>query len=519
MRLHGMLNRRRTGAQWLRAAATAAVLGTGSVPAMASDAAVRPAQLQQRISGFGASSAWTAGDLTDTDADRLFAVDKGVGLTLLRVRIAPSGCSPQDPCELATAQKAQARGATVWATPWSPPAAWKSNGSLNYGGTLLPEHEDDWANLLVTSVQWMQSQGVTLAEVSAQNEPTTGNVNYESCVYTPATIDEFIGNHLAPAFQAAGLPTRIMAPETQGWNEFYSFEGTLVGDQTAWPSVGVVATHQYNGAPRLYAAIAQAGKELWETETADPVKTTDPGIGSALRVASMIHASLVNANVSAWHYWWINSADNQGLLIPQGPGASGTPVKRLYAMGNFSRLVRPGFYRVNATANPGPQVQVSAYYDDPSKQLVIVAINQNTTPVTQKFRLDGVVAGSWTAWVTSAASDLATPAGDPPSTAIAAASDFTYVLGAQSITTLQGIVAGSGPAVPPDPTASSGSVGAMSTPGGGGGAGCACATVGNRSATGLTAGAAAAAAAIAAASRRRRQGRRGRLNRVIADNR
>lgn len=511
-----MLNLQQTRATWIFAAATVAALGSCSTPAIAADAVIRPGQRQQRITGFGASSAWTAGNLSDTDADQLFSLDKGVGLNLLRVRIAPNGCSSQDTCELTTAQKAQARGATVWATPWSPPAAWKSNGDVNHGGTLLPEHEDDWANLLVSSVQWMQSQRVTLSYVSAQNEPTTGSVNYESCVYTPATLDEFIANHLGPAFRSAGLATTIMAPETQGWNDFFSFEGPLALSRPGWSTIGVVATHSYNGAPQLYAPIAQAGKDLWETEAADPVmKPADPGIGSALRVASMMHAALVNANVNAWHYWWINSADNQGLLIPQGPGASGTPVKRLYAMGNFSRFARPGFYRVNATANPSAQVSLSAYYDDPSKQLVVVAINQSTGPVTQTFRFDGVVAGSWTAWVTSADYDLASSAGAAPSASAEGSSGFDYVLGPQSITTLQGIVTGPGPTIPPDaPVANpSGatSSGNVSSAASGGGAGCACSTADKRSAGSLAVGAAAAMVCVAVVGLRRRRRRARRI--------
>src|SRR5450432_788023 len=135
--------------------------------ALAADAVVRPARTHQRITGFGASSAWTAPDLSDADADLLFSTDSGVGLSLLRVRIAPDGSC----LELATAQKAQARGAKVWATPWSPPAAWKSNGDVNNGGSLLPAHASDWAQSLVGFVTMMKAQGVDITALSAQNEP------------------------------------------------------------------------------------------------------------------------------------------------------------------------------------------------------------------------------------------------------------------------------------------------------------------------------------------------------------
>ncbi len=369
--------------------------------------------MHQRITGFGASSAWTAPTMTDADSDLLFTVDKGIGLTLLRVRIPPTGCVPPENCELETAQQAQARGATVWATPWSPPADWKSNNDVNDGGTLLPEHADDWAGALVSYVRWMKGQGVAIAYVSAQNEPTM-SVSYESCRYTAASLADFIGSHLAPAFGAAGLDAKIIAPETVGWGDLPAFANGLLGNSAASGSVPVVATHSYGKSPpAAYPPIAQAGKELWQTEVYDPHSGRDPGIGSALRVAAMMHGALVNANVNAWHYWWIypRGADN-GALWDQ---LTMMPAKRLYAMGNFSRFVRPGFYRVEATAAPSPGISVSAYFEPQSGQLVIVAINANASPVSQRFLFDRVSPGPWTPWVTSADANLLAPADAGPS--------------------------------------------------------------------------------------------------------
>ena len=389
-----------------------ALLGMQSVSASAADGVVRPNQVHQRITGFGASSAWYTPDLSDADADLLFTTDSGVGFTLLRVRIPPGGCSPpQETCEVATALKAQARGASVWATPWSPPALWKSNGSVNNGGKLLAAHADDWANALAAYVQWMQGQGVSITRLSAQNEPTTV-VSYESCVYTPATLADFIGNHLAPAFRAAKLSTTLVGPETQDWATLPSFGDAILGNSAAAAAVSAVATHSYGKAsPAAYAPAAQAMKELWETEVYDPSKTPDPGIGSGLRVAVMMQQALVNANVNAWHYWWIRPAGSgNGALWDSMTNA---PTKRLYAMGNYSRFVRPGFVRVDTSATgPTPGVTFSAYVDPQSMKLVIVAINQNSSPVSQRFLFDGVTVGSWTSWVTSA-TENSTSSGTP----------------------------------------------------------------------------------------------------------
>jgi len=506
-----------------------------ALPAEAADAIVRPHQTQQIINGFGASSAWTDDDMDDAGADLTFSIDAGVGLSLLRVRIAPDGgCG-----EVATAQKAIARGANVWATPWSPPPEWKTGtDDAGNGGTLSATYYDAWASLLVSFVEGMQSQGIPLLGLSAQNEPTTSVTNngetmgYESCLYTSAALAQFIGAHLGPALSDAGLPDGgllpmgVIAPETQDWNAFQSFESAIAADSTgAWKQVGVLASHSYAGTqPSPYPAVADAGKSLWETEVYDETSSTpDPGIGSGLWVASAIHQALVSANVNAWHYWCIYPlGPGRGALWDPAPngGPGFQPTKRLYVMGNYSRFVRPGFLRVAATEFPNPcwGVEVSAYSDPPSGNLVVVAINLDTVAHTQGFAFDGVTTGSWTSWVTSASQSL-----EPGDLVSDVGSDggetgggrFVYTLQPQSVTTLQMQITDAGPPLPADSDASTcvaddGGVPYAGPPKPGCGLACSTAAVraSGRDGGGFLNGSAAAACAAAAAALARRATRR-----------
>lgn len=52
----------------------------------------------------------------------------------------------------------------------------------------------------------------------------------------------------------------------------------------------------------------------------------------------------------------------------------------------FSRFVRPGCVRGDATKNPTSNVYVSVYKKDKSK-VVIVAINKGTSQVSQSFNI------------------------------------------------------------------------------------------------------------------------------------
>ena len=75
-------------------------------------------------------------------------------------------------------------GGYVLASPWSPPAAWKTNNHVNGGGTLRPANYRNFANYLKTFCQVMYDNGAPIYAVSMQNEPTFVASNYEGCEYS-----------------------------------------------------------------------------------------------------------------------------------------------------------------------------------------------------------------------------------------------------------------------------------------------------------------------------------------------
>jgi glucuronoarabinoxylan endo-1,4-beta-xylanase len=146
----------------------------------------------------------------------------------------------------------------------------------------------------------------------------------------------------------------------------------------------------------------------------------------------MIHDHLVVGEVSAWHYWWLKYATPDNGALMNG----GQLTRRAYTLGNWSRFVRPGFVRVEATPNPQYGVFVSAFVnpDPASNRLVIVTINQGSVDVEQVFSISGsVLPAAVTPWITSADLALA-PAPAVPVTDAA----FTFTLLGRSVTTFVG---------------------------------------------------------------------------------
>ena len=386
----------------------------------------------QAISGFGASSAWTAPSLGDALAQQLFSPDEGIGLSLLRVRINPhSG----DTDELATSQTVAALGAQVWATPWTPPGNWKSNGLDTHGGYLLPAYYQSWAEKLADFCVVMQDRGIPLVMLSAQNEPNW-TAEWETCRWTAEDLTIFIRDHLGPALQARNAFVPILAPETTGWDAVRAYGDSVLADATARGFIGAIATHAYGNAEAFpYVSPSHFGKELWETEVFDHSHRFDVGMRSALRVAKRIHAALTIASANAWHYWWLiprsdNDPENSALTD------SGVLTHRAYVIGNWSKFVRPGFLRVSVeAASSQSDVCVTGFCEPSGTSLVLVLINHSSSDLVQSFAFAGNGPDSITPWITSETLLL-----ERQSPVRVIGDAFSFTLPARSVTSFHGVL-------------------------------------------------------------------------------
>jgi hypothetical protein len=87
--------------------------------------------------------------------------------------------------------------------------------------------------------------------------------------------------------------------------------------------------------------------------------------------------------------------------------------KMLWAVGNYSRFVRPGMKRVSAaldtysnSEDAAKNIMISSFKDEVNKQVVVVIVNMTTA--AQNINLTGVnfVPGSVKSYTTSSSKDL-----------------------------------------------------------------------------------------------------------------
>jgi O-glycosyl hydrolase len=422
---------------------------------------IDPSAARQTIDGFGGSNAWT-GLPSDAAArakvlDLLFSTTKGAGLSILRNRIpfrerpdlddrflnkdasgnylsTTSGGSKTFSLNWSTwdlqgtkalVSAIQAGGsdyqvATILSTPWTPPnnavSRWKTGvadaaKAPEIGGSLDPAHYKDYADVLADYALGFQAAvGMPLGAISVQNEPNW-LPQYESCSWTEAQFAAFLPV-LRAEFAAKGVPStvKVVAPEDMNFKEDLLDDATLA-------RVDVVGVHQYdarskaNHAAQPLPRTRSAGKRLWMTEwsTEDGGKL-DASITDALLLAHVIHDDLTIAEVNAFLYWWLWNNDtttlSNGALLATS-GATVLESKRLHALGQYSRFVRPGWTRVAATASPVAGVFVTAFVDPSASRIAVVAVNEATADARLSLDLSGKRLGTLATYRTSASESLA----------------------------------------------------------------------------------------------------------------
>ena len=368
-------------------------------------------QQNQVIQGFGCATVFTPPNTTalmPEEFDQLFGSGAGqVGLNFLRIRIASDDAWRAT--ELNHAKAAIQRGASVFASPWSPPARMKTNNNI-IGGKLIPDSASAYAKYLNDFALYMAANGAPLYGVSVQNEPDW-EPGYEGCVWTAEEMRDFLKNH-----GALISATRLMAPELVNNNQTYV--NTILSDDAATANLDIVGTHLYGGGLVENALAKAKGKEVWMTEHLDTLTSWNACINTAIE----IHDCFTRANFNAYIWWY--GKRFYGMI-----GQEGTVTKRGFVVSQFARFIRQGAVRLSTSANTRPEVLVSSYRNGAKR--VLVLINKGVFKVKQTIRFQDITVGSFLPYTTSAAENVAQGA-----TASVAGNSIVYTLPAGSITTL-----------------------------------------------------------------------------------
>ncbi|MFB7969928.1 RICIN domain-containing protein [Streptomyces rubiginosohelvolus] len=276
-------------------------------------------------------------------------------------------------------------------SPWSPPAWMKTNNSLN-GGSLRTEHYQAYADYLVKAIRAYGQEGITLTDLTAQNEPEFAT-SYPSMSMTSAQQADFL-RVLDRTLTAANLPTNILAYDHNWDHPNYPLD--VFARTGGIQRIIGAAFHCYGGAPAAQKQIADAGKRVFFTEcsgtdSANPATT----FGDTLKwhTENLVVQNMRNGGETVIN-WNLaldrNGGPHQGHCtnrcngIVEIDGGQVTRNAEFYVLGHVSKFIKAGAVRIGSTSQGAGGVQNVAFQNgDGSRAAVVV----NTASGSQRFSL------------------------------------------------------------------------------------------------------------------------------------
>lgn len=276
----------------------------------------------------------------------------------------------------------------IMGSPWSAPTWMKDNGS-SIGGRLQTQYYDVYARYFVKYIQAMQSKGITIHSITPQNEPLHGG-NNPSMLMSPQEQANFIRNNLGPAFQAAGINTRIIIYDHNCDRPDYPI--TVLNDAGARPFIDGSAFHLYAGDIAALSTVHGnfPGKNIYFTEQWTGANGTFDG-DLKWHIKNVIIGSMRNWSRVALEW----NLANDGAYNPHTPGGcteckgaltlDGSINRNVsyYIIAHASKFVPPGSTRISSTQALNLD---NVAFKTPDGKKILVVLNEGNTELPFRIR-------------------------------------------------------------------------------------------------------------------------------------
>lgn len=371
--------------------------------------------IHQTIEGFGASGAWWAQEVGGWDnlneiMDYLYDGEKGIGLNIYRYNIGAGGPSKtndswrstktvevepgvydlnRDKNAIKAMKEAVKRGAIVEIFANSPPARLTKSGYTSgefTGKSNLPsENEEEFAKYLVDITELFLKEDIPVKFLSPINEPQwEWKEGQEGCHYEPDQVIS-LSKKVALELEKRNLPVKLSINESGKWNdEKYTMTiyKQIMDDEILSKAMDHYAVHSYWSSAKdkkiaaLYFSQFDNMLPLHQTEWCEMKGGIDMGMDAALVLAKTIYEDMTILSVSSWEHWLAVSKYDyrDGLVYVRTESKKYGIPKRMWAFGNYSRFIKPGYKRIESDIKDS-DLLVSAYVSPEKNETVIVAIN------------------------------------------------------------------------------------------------------------------------------------------------
>jgi len=310
----------------------------------------------QYVRGFGGMDvAWGNFPRTSArDTELMYNPDTGLGLNILRIMIMPGNTdinvtmkdlvNGDRPDYYENVKIVNKYGGYVLASPWTPPAEWKSNKSNNSRGEgrLLRAHYRDYANYLKSFAQNMLQNGAPIYAVSIQNEPNY-DVDYDGCLWSPYEMRDFFKQtgRFTEGVRGHGGGKEIPYVLTMNGESANhpNINDIALGDPQSRAAIDLIGRHTYGNRQQRYALALDHPtdpKEVWMTEnninSGHEQGHLDWTWNYVWKLMNDIDLS-IRLNHESAYIWWAakrfysfigdgRNGNTEGAILPRGYGIS-----------------------------------------------------------------------------------------------------------------------------------------------------------------------------------------------------
>ena len=306
-------------------------------------------------------------------------------------------------------------GFKIIASPWSCPP-WMKDNNAYVGGKLLPEFNDSFALYFSKYLEAYKKEGIDIWGVTVINEPHGNGNNWESTLFSPQEMTNFVQNHLGPKLERDGWDAVKILGYDQNRAGLKVWVDVMYKDEKSSKYYDGTAIHWYESTYEVfpedlqYAHQKSPTKHLIQTEAcvdsevphwqddawywkkeatdwgwdwaSEKDKYLHPKYAPVNRYAEDIIGCL-NNQVDGWVDWNM-VLDRQGgpnwfknwcvapvIVDDKNDEVYFTPL--YYVMSHFSKFIRPGAVKIGCEIN-NKELKVTAV-QNPDDSIALVVFN------------------------------------------------------------------------------------------------------------------------------------------------